>query len=111
MQRELQLAVPPEAGFDSDNLQRYLRKHLSIGEDQKLHVILRRRSIDARGRQLKVNITAAVWIDETPQAVIPEHPEYPDVQGKPEVVVIGAGPAGLFAALRLIEKGLKPIIL
>jgi uncharacterized FAD-dependent dehydrogenase len=111
MQRELQLAVPPEAGFDSDNLQRYLRKHLSIGEDQKLHVILRRRSIDARGRQLKVNITATVWIDETPQAVIPEHPEYPDVQGKPEVVVIGAGPAGLFAALRLIEKGLKPIIL
>jgi uncharacterized protein len=66
MQRELQLAVPPDAGFDSENLHRYLRKHLSLSQEQKLHVLLRRRSIDARGRQVKVNITASVWVDETP---------------------------------------------
>lgn len=111
MLRELQLAVPPDAGFDSENLNRYLRKHLSISSEQKLHVLLRRRSIDARGRQVKVNITASAWIDEIPPEIKSELPKYPDVQGKPEVIVIGAGPAGLFAALKLIENGLKPIIL
>lgn len=111
MQRELQLAVPPDAGFDIDLLQNFIRKHLSVSPEQKLHVILRRRSIDARGRQVKVNVTATVWIDEIPAESKPEHPQYTDVQGKSEVIVIGAGPAGLFAALKLIEKGLKPIIL
>lgn len=110
MQRELQLAVPPEAGFDSENLNQYLRKHLMLSDEQKLQVNLHRRSIDARGRQVKVNITATAWVDEHPSPIAKQFPEYPDVRLKPAVLVVGAGPAGMFAALKLIEIGLKPII-
>ncbi len=69
-----------------------------------------KRSVDARQRQIKVNLTLEVYSDE---ATIPDpiHFEYQDVKNKSEVIVVGGGPAGLFAALRLIELGYKPIIL
>ena len=69
-----------------------------------------RRSIDARQRQVMVNLTVRVWIDE-PMADEPFHRiDYPDVEGRGSVIVVGAGPGGLFAALRLIELGLRPIV-
>ena len=69
-----------------------------------------RRSIDARQRQVFVNLTVRVWVDE-PMADEPfQHIDYPNVEGRPQVIVVGAGPGGLFAALRLIELGLRPIV-
>ena len=69
-----------------------------------------RRSIDARSRQPKVELTVELYVDREPQ---PEavHFDYPDVSHATEVVIVGSGPAGLFAALRLIERGLRPVIL
>ena len=69
-----------------------------------------KRSIDARQRQVKVNLTLEVYVDREPQPG-PVHFDYPSVDGRTEVVVVGSGPAGLFAALRLIELGLRPVIL
>ena len=70
-----------------------------------------KRSIDARQRQVMVNLTVRVWIDE-PMADDPfQRIDYPNVEGRPQVIVVGAGPGGLFAALRLIELGLRPIVI
>ena len=69
-----------------------------------------KRSIDARQRQVKVNLTLELYIDRESQPA-PVHFDYPQVGGRTEVIIVGSGPAGLFAALRLIELGLKPVIL
>jgi hypothetical protein len=70
-----------------------------------------KRSIDARQRQIYVNLKVRVYINEQPSDDEYQHTEYPNVEGKPQVIVVGAGPGGLFAALRLIELGLRPIVL
>ena len=69
-----------------------------------------KRSIDARQRQPKVNLSLEVYADREPRPA-PVHFDYPSVAGRTEVVIVGSGPAGLFAALRLIELGLRPVIL
>ena len=70
-----------------------------------------KRSIDARQRQIFVNLKVRMYINEQPTDDVYQHTEYPNVEGKPQVMVVGAGPGGLFAALRLIELGLRPIVL
>ena len=71
-----------------------------------------RRTIDARQRRVMVNLTVAVHVDAIDDtAVMPEPIVYPDVTGAPPAVIVGAGPAGLFAALELIQLGVRPIIL
>lgn len=69
-----------------------------------------KRSVDARSRNIKVNLTVQLFIDNEPNPT-PIHFDYPDVSNATEVIVVGGGPAGLFAALRLIENGFKPIVL
>lgn len=69
-----------------------------------------KRSVDARSRNIKVNLTVQLFIDNEPTPP-PVHFDYPDVSGATEVIVAGGGPAGLFAALRLIEQGFKPVVL
>ena len=69
-----------------------------------------KRSIDARRSPVKVNLTLELFVDNEPQPA-PLHFDYPDVSHSTEVVVVGSGPAGLFTSLRLIELGLKPILL
>ena len=70
-----------------------------------------KRSIDARQRQIFVNLKVRMYVNEQPTDDVYQHTEYPNVEGKPQVMVVGAGPGGLFAALRLIELGLRPIVL
>ena len=70
-----------------------------------------RRSIDARQRTVFVNLKVRVFINEQPTDDEYQHTEYPDVSERPQVIVVGAGPGGLFAALHLIELGLRPIVL
>lgn len=107
--KQLDLVVSPEIGFDHENLNQYLRKHhhLSPGE----YFAIDRRSIDARQRSIKVNLSLS--IDKVPiQLTYNEYqPNQNRVEYAPEVIIVGSGPAGLFAALKAIELGYKPIVI
>lgn len=82
--------------------------HTSPARLNALQII--RRSIDARGRQVMIELTAAVFSEnDLPEKTPPV--EYPDVHGKREIVIVGSGPAGMFAALKAIERGYRPIVL
>ncbi len=107
MQSEIQLRLAPEIAFDPEALDSFLVRE--YGKGKPLAYQLVKRSIDARGKTVKVNLSIRLGPPEsTPKG---ETPIYRDVSTATEVHIVGAGPAGLFAALRLIELGLKPIIL
>ena len=112
MPREFQFKVSPEVAANEVLLNQHVAKlfHVSPKEIQKTVVV--KRSIDARQKAIKVNIKANVFLvgEEFVESEI-ELPNYPNVSNEKEVIVVGAGPAGLFAALQLIELGLKPIVL
>ncbi|WP_373701296.1 NAD(P)/FAD-dependent oxidoreductase [Porphyromonas loveana] len=112
MSARIDLRLRPEEAADERILHRHAARQLRRQEDDIQLVIIRRRSIDARQRQVYVNLSLDVYCDaETPVEDSFEDIVYPSVEGRPSVVVVGAGPAGLFAALRLIELGLRPVIL
>ena len=106
------LQVAPEIAADALLLKQSVGKHLQIQKNEIQHIQVLKRSIDARQRAIKINLKVAVFLNDEPLTSSKiELPEYKDVSNKQEVIVVGAGPAGLFAALRLIELGLKPIVL
>lgn len=111
MYQEIQIRVTPrEAGEEAALHESVVRKTgLESGRIKRIDVV--RRSIDARQRTVMLNLTVGVHVDriETPEPIFV--PAYQDVSGKEPVIIVGAGPAGLFAALRLIERGVKPIVL
>lgn len=110
MPREISLSLTPKQAADSQNLTAFAAKAAGIPVSRIALARVVRRSVDARRGQVKVNLAVQIFIDgEQPPA--PVHFDYPDVSGRPEVVVVGGGPAGLFCALRLIELGLRPVIL
>lgn len=112
MPREIQTQVAPEVAANESLLKEHVAKlfHVSGKEIQK--VVVLKRSIDARQKTIKFNIKASVFFKEEPcQETEFVLPEYKNVSNCQEVIIIGAGPAGLFAALQLIELGLKPIVL
>lgn len=109
MKHTFDLFVSPDVGFDEELLRKYLTEKHSLTENAFIR--LERRSIDARSKQPKVNLRVSVYENETPATLFNFEKNYPDVSQKPSVIVVGAGPAGLFAALRLIELGLKPIVI
>src|SRR5688572_17953006 len=110
MIHEIQFALAPEQAFDAVLLREILTHELGVTSERLSGWKIRKRSIDARSRNVKVNLRIEAYVDEpVPGSGISWEPR--DVSKKPSVIIIGAGPAGLFAALRLIELGLKPIIL
>ena len=111
MIHSLQLRTNPETAGEPDRLKRSLAKKLGVDEAEIRHIDVQRRSIDARKKQVAVNLKLDVYVGEDYRPADITLPDYPNVSNSPEVIVIGAGPAGLFAALRLIELGKKPIIL
>ena len=111
MIEEYQIRVLPEVAYNEQNIISYLAKDKGFDARTISHVRVLRRSIDARQRTIYVNLKVRAYINELPQDDEYVHTEYPNVEGKPQVIVVGEGPGGLFAALRLIELGLRPIIL
>lgn len=111
MKKELQLRLPPEVAFDEANLREEVLKITGISEQEEVYIRPHKRSIDARSRQVKVNLSLEVFVNEKPSPRITATKEYSDVSKGDPVVIVGAGPAGLFAALRVIELGGRPIVL
>lgn len=111
MQKEISLRVSPRvAAIESERLQAAAKAMgVKVSSIQALRTV--HHSIDARQRNVMVNLTLRAYIDEPAPALEYEPVEYPDVSARPQAIVVGAGPAGLFAALRLIELGVRPIVL
>ena len=103
MTKEISMRVTPQMAADETLLKEQISKEQGIGCRHICAVRILKRSIDARQRQIFVNLTVRVFIDEQPPQTEYEPIIYHSVEGKPQVVVVGSGPGGLFAALRLIE--------
>ena len=104
------LSLTPRQAADKRLHAALVARELRMREQDIALLRLVKRSVDARRGALKVNMTWEAFVDNEPMPE-PLAFDYPSVAGKPEVVVVGAGPAGLFAALRLIENGIRPILL
>ncbi|AXT49976.1 FAD-dependent oxidoreductase [Aquimarina sp. BL5] len=111
MQHEFSIQVTPEIAADSDRLKSQVSRKNGISLKEIRHIQILKRSIDARQKAIKVNLKIKVYVQEDFVEESIQLPEYPDVSKASEIVIIGAGPAGLFAALRCVELGYKPIVL
>ena len=100
----------PEQAANEQSLKQFIGrdKGLDIRTIHALRIL--KRSIDARQRTIYVNLKVRLYINEVPQDEEFIRTIYNKVEGKPQVIVVGAGPGGLFAALRLIELGLRPVV-
>ena len=110
MIEEYQLRVLPETAASEQALRRHVAREK--GKDERTLTAIRvlKRSIDARQRTIYVNLKVRVYVNEQPEDDEFVRTEYHDVSGRPQVIVVGAGPGGLFAALRLIEAGCRPVV-
>ena len=111
MTNEYQIRVLPEVAAQEDRLKGWLADEYGFDARTICGIRILKRSIDARQRQIFVNLKVRVYVNEQPHDDDFVRTEYPNVEGKSQVIVVGAGPGGLFAALRLIELGLRPIVL
>jgi uncharacterized FAD-dependent dehydrogenase len=108
---ETEIAIRPEWLHDDARHRRLIADALGVAPPRITHVEMRRRSVDARRRQPRFVVTFAVWVDEPhrpdPRPELARH----DVTKAPPALIAGFGPAGMFAALRLVALGIKPIVL
>lgn len=111
MVEEYQLRLLPEEAYSEDTIRQYLsqEKGFDVAAIRAVRVV--KRSIDARHRRVLVNLKVRAYINELPTEEPFTPTDYPDVSDQPSAIVVGAGPGGLFAALRLIEMGVRPIVL
>ena len=111
MIQEFQLRVTPEKSANEEVVKEYVsrEKGIDIRTIKALRIL--KKSIDARQRTIFINLKVRLYINEIPQDDEYIHTLYTDVHDKPQVIVVGAGPGGLFAALRLIELGYRPVVI
>ncbi len=112
MPQELLLQVSPEIASNDNLLKDFLAKQIKVSPKDIQHISILKRSIDARQKAIKINLKVAIYLQGenfVEQKI--QLPDYKNVSNSHEVIVVGAGPAGLFAALQLIELGLKPIVI
>ena len=110
MIQEYQLRVLPEIAANEQRLKEYLIQEKGLNARDITATRILKRSIDARQRTIFVNLTVRTYLNEMPKEKEYQETIYNNVSDKPQVIVVGAGPGGLFAALRLIELGLRPVI-
>ena len=111
MINEYQLRVLPQVAASAENVRKYIAEEQGLALGALKAVRILKRSIDARQRTIFVNLKVRAYVNELPTEDEYEHVDYQDVSQRPQVIVVGAGPGGLFAALRLIELGFKPVVL
>jgi len=111
MIRKLQIQVLPNIASCSNLLLQTVSEKINVKDSSIKHIDILKRSIDARQKNIKFNLVLSVYIDEPFKKSKSFNFEYKDVKNAKEIIIIGAGPAGLFAALKLITKGLRPIII
>ena len=109
MPKVVNLTLAPRIASDAKMYAPIVARELRVKETDIALLRIVKRSVDARRGALKVNLSIEAYIDNEEQPK-PLHFDYPSVEGKAEVVIVGAGPAGLYCALRLIELGLRPIL-
>ena len=111
MIKKVQLQVLPKEAANSDLLLEIVSEKVNAEKSSIKNIQILKRSIDARQKLTKINLSVAIYINESCNIVKKIITEYKDVSNAQEVIIIGAGPAGLFAALKLLTKGLQPIII
>ena len=111
MIKEYDIRVLPQVAANEQSLRDYIAEEKGFDVRTITHLRTLRKSIDARQRTIFVNLKIRVYINEMPEDDAYQHTDYPDVSGHQQVIVAGAGPGGLFAALKLIELGYRPIVL
>ena len=110
MTQEFQIRVLPEVAASEQGIKRFLQEEKGFAVAAVKAVRVLKKSIDARQRTIYVNLKVRVYVDELPEDEEFVRTDYPNVEGRPQAVVVGAGPGGLFAALRLIELGVRPVV-
>ena len=110
MQKDISSSFPPEVGMEENALLRELAKRFHTSADSISGIRIRKRSIDARHNDVKVMIDARVYINEKPEDLY-RKTIFPDTANAKSAIVVGFGPAGIFASLTLLEMGIKPIVL
>ncbi len=111
MKHELQLLLSPEEAANEDVIRSIAAQQLHTSANSITFIKILKRSIDARSRNIKINLKIEIYIHEPPPVSPSYKINYPDVTNKKPVIIVGAGPAGLFAALQLMENGFKPIVI
>lgn len=110
MRTEINLVLSPEDASSENEIKHAVAQQLFSTAESISHIKILKRSVDARSRNIKINLRLEICINEPPPFPQNYKIDYPDVHKGNPVIVVGAGPAGLYAALQLIEKGLKPIV-
>ncbi|MEN7550967.1 FAD-dependent oxidoreductase [Rapidithrix thailandica] len=111
MKKSVQYTLAPEIAFDPEKLETFVINKEGLAGSDSITIQLTNRSIDARSRKVKVNLQADLYVNQEPDKLLSQTFEYSDVSKADPAIIIGAGPAGMFAALRFIELGIKPIVL
>jgi uncharacterized protein len=110
MNQDFSIRILPEQAASEQTIKEFLINEKALSPESIWGIRILRRSIDARQRTIFVNLQVRVYQNEEPESILLPPISYPDVSSKPAAIIVGAGPGGLFAALRLIELGIKPIV-
>lgn len=110
MIKRIELILSPKEAADDKFIEQLVRSNLSLKKSDVLHIVKDRSSIDARSRTPRISLLINAYVNEVPKEIPPVKSSFRKVSNTKKVIIVGAGPAGYFAALELIEHGIKPII-